>query len=193
MKHFEETLPEGYKLVKTVDVKDKKTVIIMNVAAALVAAALIAAAFFIFDPFADFHGEHFLLRELVLIVSMLVYIVAHELTHGAAYKLLTHRKLTFGMTLSVAFCGVPDIYVYRTAALIALLAPFTVFTVLFGLLIFLMPGNFDKFLASLLFAVHFSGCVGDLNDTFLYLFRFRDKTTLMNDTGPKQTFYVKEK
>ncbi len=193
MKHFEETLPEGYKLVKTVDAKDKKTVVIMNIAAGVVAAALVVAAFFIFDPFADFNGEHLLVREIVLIASMLVYIVAHELTHGAAYKLLTHRKLTFGMTLSVAFCGVPDIYVYRTAALTALLAPFTVFTVLFGLLVFLVPGNFDKFLASLLFAVHFSGCVGDLYDAFLYIFRFRDKTTLMNDTGPKQTFYVKDK
>ena len=43
-----------------------------------------------------------------------------------------------------------------------------------------------------LFSIHFGGCVGDLYVIGLFLFRFRDPRTLMNDTGPKQTFYVPE-
>ncbi|MCQ2122483.1 MAG: DUF3267 domain-containing protein, partial [Fibrobacter sp.] len=64
-----------------------------------------------------------------LAAVMLVYIVLHELVHGAVYKLLTGQKLTFGFKASVAYCGVPDIYVYRRTALAALLAPFVVFDI----------------------------------------------------------------
>ena len=49
----------------------------------------------------------------------------------------------------------------------------------------------SKFMFGFLLATHMGGCVGDLYDTGLYLFRFRDPTTLMQDTGPKQTFYTK--
>ena len=59
--------------------------------------------------------------SLVFFLMLVLYILLHELVHGAAYKLLTGRKLTFGLTLSVAYCGVPDIFVYRNAALAALL------------------------------------------------------------------------
>ena len=45
---------------------------------------------------------------------------------------------------------------------------------------------------ALLLAVHIGGCVGDLYDAGLYRFRFRRPDTLMQDTGPKQTFYVKQ-
>ena len=40
--------------------------------------------------------------------------------------------------------------------------------------------------------IHIGGCVGDLYDAALYLFRFRDPLTLMRDTGPKQSFYLRE-
>ena len=43
-----------------------------------------------------------------------------------------------------------------------------------------------------IFSLHVSGCVGDLYDAALYLFRFRDPLTLMRDTGPKQSFYLRE-
>jgi hypothetical protein len=40
--------------------------------------------------------------------------------------------------------------------------------------------------------MHLGGCVGDDYVTLLFLFKFKDKTTLVQDTGPKQTIYVKE-
>lgn len=85
----------------------------------------------------------------------------------------------------------PDIYVYRTPALIALLAPFVVFTIAFGVPLFFLTNEWDKVYCSALLALHVGGCCGDLYDTFLYLFKFKSSDTLMRDTGPKQTFYIK--
>ena len=84
----------------------------------------------------------------------------------------------------------PDIYVYRRASLISLLAPFTVFTVVFGVLTALLPDPLDQTCMAVILAIHIGACAGDLYDTALYLFRFRDPRTLMRDTGPKQTFYL---
>ena len=189
--HYETELPEGYEEVYTVDAKDKKTAIVMNIVATAVAMAFIVSALFIIRPFKNM-DDFSLAAYLVFIASMIGYIVLHELTHGAAYKLLTGRKLTFGMTLSVAYCGVPDIYVYRTAALISLLAPFVVFNVVFLAAALSFTNPWWRTFAWMQFGLHFGGCAGDLYDTWLYLTRFRDPKTLMRDTGPKQTFYQKK-
>ena len=173
------------------DAKNKKTAILLNAAALAVSAAVIALAALWIRP-ADFFGNFSLVKYFLVLAAMLLYIVLHELTHGAAYKLLTHQKLTFGFTFTVAFCGVPQIWVYRRTALISLLAPFTVFTILFGGAALLLPDAWDKMYAAVLLGLHVGGCAGDLYDTALYLFRFRDPRTLMPDTGPKQTFYLPE-
>jgi len=193
-KHYEATLPANYREVLVIDAASKKLGILLNVAALVLTVAAFAVCFLLLPPidYADLLENGLALRYLVFMVSMLLYMVLHELVHGAAYKLLTGHKLTFGLKLTCAYCGVPDIYVYRKAALIALLAPFTVFNLVFLLAAVLLHAPADKLVAVLLFAVHFGGCAGDLYDTFLYLTRLKNPLTLMNDTGPKQTFYVPE-
>ncbi len=121
-------------------------------------------------------------------LALIAYLVLHELAHGAAYRTLTHQKLRFGISPSAAFCGVPDIYVYRRTALISLLTPFVLFIPVFLIPAFLLPNAWDKIYVLFLFAMHIGGCSGDLYDTALYLFKFKDPATLMQDTGPKQTF-----
>lgn len=197
-KNFELILPEGYREVKVIDAKNAKFGIIMNLLALIpIVLSLAITALVIGLPDLGELVENgptaMLIRWGVFLLAMILYIILHELIHGAAYKCLTGRKLTFGMTLTVAYCGVPDIYVYRRAALIALLAPFLTFIPVFTVLIFVLPLTIDKFLAAFLLGLHIGGCVGDLYDTILLLFRFRDPTLLIRDTGPKQTFYVKDK
>ena len=195
-KNYETTLPAGYKEACSVDAKDTKFGFLMNAAAALIFVGLVAlyvlATGFRAEDFFRAGETHTILRFPVAGIVLLLYLVLHELTHGAAYKLLTHRKLTFGISLTAAWCGVPEIYVYRKTALISLLAPFTVFTLLFGAAVLLLRDPGDRITAFGVLALHVGGCAGDLYDTFLYLFRFRDPGTLMQDTGPKQTFWVKE-
>ena len=131
---------------------------------------------------------------LVLVVCLFSYIVLHELVHGAAYKALTHQKLTFGMTLTVAFCGVPDIYTSRKTAIIALTAPLVVFSIVFLALMACFRTSNPIYFAvfSILFSIHLGGCVGDMYMTLLLMTRFKDPRLLMRDTGPAQTIYLPE-
>ena len=188
-RNFERELPAGYGEIYTIDAKSKKTGLLLNgLALALLALTLLPLLALILPAQG---GLALTLNPgslLLLCLFMLLYIVLHELTHGAAYYLLTKEKLTFGLSFTVAYCGVPGIYVYKKTALLSLLAPFTLFSVLFILGIVLSQDLFWKLGFALLFAVHFSGCAGDLYDTALLLLKLKDNI-LMKDTGPKQTFY----
>ena len=195
-KYYTKELPDGYQPAKTVDVGEKRFAILMNLAATLLTAVVGVGGFFL--KFAGDPGSaipdlsNVWLFEgwlFAILVSLIVYLVLHELTHGIVYKILTGEKLTFGLKLSCAFCGVPDVYVTRKTALLALLAPFTVFSVAFLVPFFLLSGLLS-FSFLVLFSLHFGGCAGDLYDTFLLLFRLKGNL-LMRDTGPRQTFYIR--
>lgn len=197
-------LPEGYEKVKEVDaIKDKKFAVLINVVGGFLMIAVGALLWFLRitlqgeDPLWFFmlplDIEPVWRAELLLVVFILclcVYLVLHELTHGVVYKILTHEKLTFGISLSCAFCGVPGVYVNRKTALFSLLTPFTLFSLLLLPIVFLTDGWIAA-LALLLFSSHFGGCAGDLFVTWLFLTSLRGDV-LMNDTGPKQTFYVRK-
>lgn len=189
-KSYETELPNGYTEAYIVDAKKKSTALYMNLVCLVIAAAVIAVAFVMIKP-SGFIENYSFLRNGIFLAAMLLYIVLHELVHGAAYKLTTGRKLTFGFTAAVAYCGVPDIYVYRKTALIAILAPFVVFIPVFLVPALLLENAWDKLYCAVLLAIHLGGCVGDLYDTILYIFKFRSPDTLMRDTGPMQTFYTK--
>lgn len=197
MKNYEAELPQNYILVKTIDAENSKIGIALNLVALVVVLACALGAYFIigvpFDELIDFgdhHGLYGIIRLFVFLVVMIVYVILHELVHGAVYKALTRQRLTFGLTPTVAFCGVPHIFVYRKTALIAVIAPFVVFLPVFLVLCCVLPNPLEKLLAATMLGMHVGGCSGDLWVTGLLTFKYRDKTTLMNDTGPKQTFYV---
>lgn len=197
-------LPEGYAPDMVIDVKNKKLGILMNIAALIITVGVYLLTECIIGGYtlADWLGisldgeniaQGYLRAELLSLLAfwilLVVYLVLHELTHGAAYKLLTREKLKFGFTWSAAYCGVPDLYVTRETALTSLLAPFVLFDVIFIVAAVVCGSSPMGLIFKLMFAVHFGGCVGDLYDTLLLLTRYRGGC-LMNDDGPKQIFYV---
>ncbi len=190
MKNCYEELPNNYQEVYCIDAKDKKVVIWFHIVNILLMAVVMVTCYFIKDVnlVNSLKNDNILIPTLIMLVGMVVYIILHELTHGIVYKIMTKRKLTFGMTLSVAFCGVPDVYVSKKTALFAILAPFVVFNIVYIVLLIIVPANIIAFYVILLFGIHFGGCVGDLYGTYVLLFKMSNKC-LMNDTGPKQTFY----
>ena len=198
MKHFEEKLPENYRLVKTVDATKAPFAVVFNLLSLVMMVGAFAVLYFAFGTDVSLIKEQFLtlpdftkiLALLLLVGGFIVYIVLHELVHGVVYKAFTKRKLTFGVTMTCAYCGVPDVFVYRTASLCALLAPFVIFSIAFIVPMFFLQNTVWFLLLAALFAMHFGGCVGDLYITVLYVFKFRDGKTLMRDTGPVQTFYL---
>ena len=198
MKRYETELPPGYTLSYHINAKDKKTGIVMNIWAFVIMLAVgaLGAIPLIIDKTLSFDIEPltFFISWAITMVSMIIYIVLHELVHGVAYKLLTKRKLTFGISWSCAFCGVPDIYVYRLPSIIALVAPLITFTVIFlplsALMYFIHPIYY--IMSLLLLAMHLGGCVGDGYMSYLFLKVFKNKNILMKDTGPEQFIYTQE-
>lgn len=189
-KYFESELLEGYRAVKTIDAKDKKVGIILNLIALIPLAVSLVVAYFAMGKPKIADVWEYPIYLLILFVILIAYVILHELVHGAVYRFFTREKLTFGLTLTVAFCGVPKIYVYRKTALAAVLAPFVVFLPIFLTLCFVLPTPIMKLIAAFMLGMHIGGCSGDLWVSGLLLFKLRDNATLMNDTGPKQTFCV---
>ena len=197
--NFERELPFGYKKVLHINAKSAKFGIIFNLISVVALIIIMAVAVLLLKIGERLSSDSFeidppimLLAYFVLMVSMIAYIILHELVHGAAYKHLTGEKLTFGMSWSCAFCGVPNIFTYRRTAIISVIAPFAVFTVLFipilALLYFTSPLFY--LIAAFIFGLHIGGCCGDLYVFYLLTFRFKDAKTLMRDTGPEQFFFV---
>lgn len=193
-KTFERELPESYVLDKTIDAGSKKLGILLNLLAFFIAVVIMTvgiALFVAFNESIEFEvDEKVVVASFGVCIGLIVYMVLHELVHGLIYKIETHEKLTFGIKLTCAYCGVPNIYVYRKSAICAAIAPFVVFNIIFIVPLFFV-NNFSIFFALLLlFASHFGGCIGDIYVVGLLLFKYKDNNTLIRDTGPKQLFYV---
>ncbi len=198
-KNYETSIPQDYVLVKHVDAKNDNKLIIVYMLLSfipllillpvLILIARYCNGYSIIDGFQDASGS---IALLIACGTLFIYIVLHELVHGITYKILTGAKLTFGLTLTVAFCGVPDIYVRKKASITALVMPFFVFSVIFIALTiglwFVSP--FYGILSGAVFAIHVGGCVGDLHWTLMYLTKFKHCNTLMRDTGPTQWLYI---
>ena len=189
MKNFEFSLPSSYSLSLSLDAGKKQFSVKINKLAGVIAVVGVIWGFIWFTPFA-YKDSFRALDYFIFLAALLIYIPLHELAHGGAYKLLTRQKLTFGFKRTVAFCGVPNIYVYRKTALISLLTPFVLFTLVFGLGCAFTDGIL-RFFMWILLSCHVSGCAGDLYDTYILLFRLKSPLTLMRDTGPMQEFYAK--
>lgn len=197
MVNYYTDLPAGYREVFHIDAKSKKVGFVFTVVSLVITVASLFVIGLLTDlsSIADAVKEgSILIPYLVLLAGLFLYIVLHELVHGAAYKALTHQKLTFGITLTVAFCGVPDIYTSRKTALIALTAPLVVFSIVFLALMAGFRTSNPVYFAvfSILFSIHLGGCVGDMYMTLLLMTRFKDPRLLMRDTGPAQTIYLPE-
>lgn len=196
--NFERELPVGYTQRLHINAKSLKMGVILNLVALAVLALVLAVAAiplvleddvsFAIDPIV------LLIAYAVFFVSMILYIVLHEAVHGIAYKSMTGEKLTFGMSWSCAFCGVPNIYTYRRTALVALAAPLVTFTVI------LLPITVALYCvhplfylaATSLFGLHLGGCSGDGYMLILLLTKYKSPALLMRDTGPEQFLYLPE-
>ena len=209
-KSFEREIPDGYELAKYMDARKVIFGLVMNILALII--LLIVA--FVNIMLLGLAGYKVLAIEnlyqttrigiIVGVVLSLIYIVFHELVHGYAYKKKTGEKLTFGMSWSCAYCGVPNIYVYRKPAIFAALAPFVFFGSIFlvltvvSLSVIAITGNtkvlnvfYTMYVAlTILQGLHLGGCSGDVYVTLLLCGRFKDDRVLVRDTGPEQFFYI---
>ena len=195
-RNYERSLPGGYRLVKKMDAKNLGFGLLLTLGSLLlfVAALTVVALPLVFGEvdFSAIDIDAIYTVLLYYILGTVLYMVLHELTHGAAYKAMTGEKLTFGISWSCAFCGVPNVFTYRRTAIIAVYAPFVVFTLLFiPALVWSYFYSLSIYIVlALIFATHISGCVGDLYMGHILLRKYTDRLTLVNDSGPCVSVFV---
>ena len=199
--NFEKELPSGYRQALYINAKNAKFGIIFNLIAVVVLIIVMAIAILslhvggkLSSDILKMEYTQLTFTYLIFFALMIGYIILHELVHGIAYKTLTGEKLTFGISWSCAFCGVPHIFTYRRTAIISVISPFAVFTVLFVPILVLLYcfSPLYYLLTAFLFGLHLGGCSGDLYVLYLLTARFKGQKTLMRDTGPEQFFYVSD-
>ena len=191
MKTIEKTLPEGYNEDFHIDARNKKTGIILTVVSTFVVLLSVAVALLtVKETEIDF--PEVLYIAALFIVIMIAYVVLHELVHGAVYKIMTKEKLTFGMSWSCAFCGVPNVYVYKRTSILSLMMPVTVFSAVFIALaaIFYSVSPALYIIFVILEGYNLGGASGDIFMLYILLFKYKGIETLMRDTGPEQWIYI---
>ena len=193
--NYYKELPQGFTESYCINAKKASVGILLNVVGGLIALAIIAVCYLAkfglrYYAVYEENSTKLLLALLVCFVSIILYLIVHELTHGAAYKLLTKQKLRFGLTLTVAYCGLKEGYVNKKTSLIATLAPFVLHSIWMIIAICLAPADVWALMLILLFSLHFGGCIGDLWVTCVLLFKFSGRAVLVNDDGPCQRFYT---
>lgn len=107
----------------------------------------------------------------------------HELVHAAFFKLLGPQgtKVIFGFQSGMLYAGCPGVRLSRGRIVVVLLAPLVTLSIVYGLLGLVLPFTWTPLLAVWLFALHTSGCIGDLY--FVALIIRYPEATVCEDTN----------
>lgn len=186
-------LGEEYQLFYTLDLqKDKKMAWKVNLLAVLIAVLLAVPMHFLVPITTLFDMEMGLgaygIRFLCLMVFSVLYIVLHELVHGAAMKLCGTKKVKFGFTGLYAFAGSDDYYDKRAYLFIAL-APVALWGLVLALVNLFVPESWF-WVVYLIQITNLSGAAGDLLVTVKFSRFPRD--ILITDCGVGMKVYQKQ-
>ncbi len=162
-----QTLPENYQPFARLNIEDKRTQLILNIAG-LVLLAVFGVLFFLW--MAAFHSADFAAgiqfnlkigQFLAAILALIIVLVLHEGIHGLAYWLLAGVRPVFAFKGAYAYAAAPGWYVARGPYLAIGLAPLVLLSLAGMLALAVAPLSW---LAVIYFAVvmNAAGAVGDL-------------------------------
>lgn len=187
-----EILPEECKEILSIDLqKDKKLALLVNVLAIVIAVLLAVPMNFyipistLFDRSKEF-GE-FMLQMGVLLLSMFVYAILHELVHGITMKLAGTKKVKYGFTGMYAFAGSDDYYDKKSYIIIAL-APVVVWGIVLAVLNAFVPVEWF-WVVYIIQIMNLSGAAGDYYVSFK--FSKLPKDIWVHDCGTSMKVYSK--
>ena len=195
-------LPHGYTEYDHINLQqDKRTALIVNLAATALSVALLVLGHFAFAPIttlfdfdtiADEDNSSFLLYILrwgSFFIGFIAYIILHELTHAAAMKHYGAAKIRFGFTGLYAFAGSETDYFGKGAYRAISLAPLVVWTILLTVPLFFLSGGWF-WVVYLIQCGNLSGCAGDIYVTL----RLRNAPAdiLVRDTGTEMFVYSQQ-
>lgn len=162
-----QTLPDNYQPFARLNIEDKRTQLILNIAG-LVLLAVFGVLFFLW--MAAFHSADFAAgiqfnlqigQFLAAILALIIVLVLHEGIHGLAYWLLAGVRPVFAFKGAYAYAAAPGWYVARGPYLAIGLAPLVLLSLAGMLALAVAPLSW---LAVIYFAVvmNAAGAVGDL-------------------------------
>lgn len=186
-------LPKDYSEIFSLNLqKNKKTAVFIHLLSTALALLLAVPMHFHVSIFTLFTMEDgllsYVIRFLVLLLSMIVYIFLHELVHGITMKYFGTQKVRYGFTGLYAFAGSEEYYGKKAYSIIAL-APVVVFGILLGVLNFFVPTQWF-WVIYLIQIINLSGAAGDLYVTAKFS-KF-PKDIYVKDTGVEMTVYAKQ-
>lgn len=188
-----QNLPNSYKEIFSVDLqKDKKIALLINAFAAIIALVMAVPMNFhipistLFDTHNGFGA--YSLRFLVLVISVVVYMILHELVHGITMKLYGTKKVKYGFTGLYAFAGSDDYYDKKSYITIAL-SPIAVWGVVIAIVNVFVPGDWF-WVIYLIQITNISGAAGDIYVTVKFSRLPAD--ILVKDSGVGMTVYSKQ-
>ena len=165
-------LPVDFKLIHTIDIRQTKGLILMNILAVII----LIASFIAFPRLAaairpELHTAIFtfsiekplqLLVDLAtLLIVTIVMIVVHEAFHGLCFWLFTRSKPKFAFKFYYAYASAPDWFLPRGQYLITGLAPLVgIIAICIGLMFIVPAWLMPALLWMLVFNT--SGAAGDL-------------------------------
>lgn len=187
------SLPDGYKEIFKVNLqKDKKIAVLINVFAMTIAVLLAVPMHFYVPITSLFNMDDglgaYTARFVCMMVSLVAYLILHELVHGIAMKIFGTKKVKYGFTGLYAFAGSDDYYSKKSYIIIAL-APIVVWGVVLGVINALVPKEWF-WVVYFIQLSNISGAAGDMYVTAK--FSKMPKDILVQDSGVGMTVYSKE-
>ena len=152
------TPPAGYQIASTLDLKaDRRAALTIQAGVALTVATAIALAFLLDLPLDS--GWSSGVTAVLTVSAVVVYMVAHELTHGAALWVLTRVRPTYAVRLPFLTTGSQALLTRRDAVIVAM-APFLLWAVVLAAVWLTLPQ--DGLLTTyVLIVLNVAGSVGD--------------------------------
>ena len=180
-------LPENYREILSVDLQqNKKLALGVNGAAVVITILMIVLGCVRVPIFTVFGAAAELaLRAGVVCVSMVLYIVLHELVHGIAMKCCGSSKVKYGFTGLYAFAGSEDYYSKKAYVFIAL-APVVLWGIVLAGLCRIVPESWF-WVVYLVQITNISGAAGDYYVTWKFLRLPED--VLVRDSGVSMKVY----
>ncbi len=185
-------LPKGYTAIFDLDLqKDKKLALLLNGLAILLVAVMtmIGALLIPLPTLFIIDGTITVLRPLILLFSLIIYVVLHELIHGICMKHFSGIPAQYGFTGLYAYAGSKAYFNKKSYTIIAL-APVIILGIILLLLHFLLDSSWF-WVIYLIQVNNISGAAGDFYVT--YRFAKFPPDILVQDSGVSMTVYSPEK
>lgn len=192
MKSYRTLLPDYIEYYSVDLQKNKKIALLVNVMAILIGVIMAVPMHFVV-PISTLYSMdqgffNYILRFVVLLVSMVGYMILHELIHGVVMKICGTKKVKYGFTGLYAFAGSDDYYNKKAYIFIAL-APVVLWGLIIAIINCFIPVEWF-WVVYIVQIINISGAAGDLFVTFKFS-RF-PKDIIVKDYGVGMTVYSKE-